>query len=182
MFYRPIKLIIFSVILISFAATIIISQVGIFGCSPKLSTAPTALLAGHSSRQKIEDIRANFEALHVAYIYKQENNIAATEMRPQFYMATVIIPDFFLEETRGSLKLIFFNDFLYSTTFTPSNSERLNKTFQKVTGQSATADKCIHIEVSTKVCVHTSGVLRGFITADDECLEREINNWIAKWS
>ncbi len=142
---------------------------------------PAALIGDFKSFQKPEEVTNRLSAEHIAWQVTSDSKLGEKDSRPPFDDYSIKIDEYIDLDAKGVLELSFINKRLYKAVFYPGNySDYLSKVSAKYKADFVGKSS---VKVSDTVLIETGENSKGkFIQWIDEPLEREVSEWIKRYS
>jgi hypothetical protein len=104
---------------------LICSALLLIGCSGNeytcVSDAPKELIGDFKSYQTIQDFERKVKMKTDSIVVFENSKLPKTDLRPEFSIYTIILPEYKIENVTGKLEASFFNDRLMSVRFYPND-------------------------------------------------------------
>ena len=167
-------------------AAILVLVLGLSSCAPepkdaysKVANTKVELLPGFQSYESISAVSRQLGVQASRAKVTEDSKLPPSDRRPRFDIYTIEVPDRAFCGQKGTLRLLFFNDRLASTSFYPERSqpclEYLRRSGVSVSDKQATVG-----DIITWSSTDYKG--RPYIAWEDRRLREEQDRWISKYS
>lgn len=165
--------------------TVIICCFIILGCSSETkSTAnPSLLVPGINSYLSPHQVKDLVKRAPGKWQILEDNKTPANDKRPPFHFFIIAISDFEDLGEQGKAKFCFYNNRLMSILFYPRDLQKYIQKLEKERGLRFDSNQQAFASTNTRISIGMDSTGKAsYVAFDDVVLEKELDDWISRWS